>query len=538
MMMLRSLTVCSLLTAVSGYVHNDPPRDKTRPHNAGDGAQGAQQRTQGQTNQDPQRPQQQQRPQSAATTAGSAVNANKQMPPFPHFRFISWDKMSENVRHHAHKVGYQEKNWNKPGAHNLERLSFDDIHANHIQVYDELMAMGFEAGSQWDCYINHYRALDWANLGAHQQDYQVLGWTQALWDDGEEEAETEGGYWTDMTPQQQIAASNLCYTQEMWDDVVLPLWGQDDGKGGETDQDENNNSNHNLPQKQVDQKQDVYDTIYDEQDRTPDTIPIGPNTAHNSRGVETPFFRYNAWSDLSADVKKLAHQADYNGKTWNSLDTEKMDFETIGEEDPEIHVALVQLGFTAKVWDCYMIHYRSYEWGELKDAGVQQYYATLGWTEDSWNDEADPPATDGAYWPDLSQEQQDAAYELCYFRETWDEVSMQFWPRTTVNSPVEYAKDYAKTHPASASGAVVITITVLIGLLFCCACCCKFLFFPSTPQVTTASRKDLEMYRYDERDIHAQVYRDDPAIITDDSNSAKFTDAVEDFAINNKASIV
>jgi hypothetical protein len=436
-------------------------------------------------------------------------------PPVPHFRFISWDKLSDTVRHHAHKVGYEEKNWNKLMTNKLEEHSMDQIHTDKIEVYDELMALGFVDAPQWDCYVNHYRALDWDAMDAtHQTSYATLGWTKAMWDDDVDEPDSEDSYWDDLTSDQLAAAQTLCYSQQMWDDVLLPLWLEDDGKGGSETQDLVEQEGLGSAQEQeeeVEKKQDAYDAIYDPEDQTAPGVPIGPRTAHNSRGIDTPFFRYNAWEDLTDDAKALAKHAHYNGKSWDSFDSEKLDFKTLGKVAPNVQQAMTKLGFSEAQYDCHMIHYRTYDWDELRTAGVQQYYVALGWTRSSWDDEDDAPDTEGMYWPDLSQEQQDAAYELCYFRETWDEVSMQFWPRTTANSPMDYAKDYAKSHPVKTSGVALITFTVLVGMCFCCACACHAVFAKSKSLKTG---KDLEMYQYDEQDnIQPQgSYRDDPTI--------------------------
>jgi hypothetical protein len=475
-MLVLGLTVSSLLAATAASVHADPTHSHV----------------------------------PRTTTTSTTTTA----PAVPHFRFISWDQLSDTLRHHAHKVGYEEKNWNKLGTNKLEELAFDDIHSDHILVYDELVALGFVNAPQWDCYINHYRAWDWSEMdAAHQTSYTTLGWTQDMWDEDVDEPDTEDSYWDDLTTAQQAVAQNICYSQQTWDDIVLPLWGEDDGKGGSDTQEaveKEHLSSEQEKEAQVAEKQDVYDSIYDPEDQTPPGVPVGPRMAHNSRGIETPFFRYNAWEDLTDDVKLLAKQAHYNGKSWDSFDSEKLDFETLGKTAPKIQQAMIKLGFSGAQYDCHMIHYRTYDWDELNEAGVQQHYVALGWTSGSWDEDDDAPATDGMYWPDLSQAQQDAAYELCYFRETWDEVSMQFWPRTTANSPLDYAKDYAKTHPVKTSGAAFITLTVLVGMCFCCACACRALFVKHN---SFKAGKDLEMYQYDQDNIQPQEsYRDDPTI--------------------------
>ncbi len=60
------------------------------------------------------------------------------------------------------------------------------------------------------------------------------------------------------------------------------------------------------------------------------------------------------------------------------------------------------------------------EWTDLNPA-EQGLWKTLGWSEASWNDEADPPASEAKGWADLSASEQEAARSLGYEQGTWDE---------------------------------------------------------------------------------------------------------------------
>ena len=94
----------------------------------------------------------------------------------------------------------------------------------------------------------------------------------------------------------------------------------------------------------------------------------------------------------------------------------------------------------------------------------------------------------------------DSYGQVGYFRETWDDVGLQFWPRTTSNT--DSLKKYIQDHPAAAGGGAFVTITILIGIVFACGC-----FFRGTGQAKTALAKDLEMYG-----VHdfGEGYKDDP----------------------------
>ena len=51
----------------------------------------------------------------------------------------------------------------------------------------------------------------------------------------------------------------------------------------------------------------------------------------------------------------------------------------------------------------------------------QKLWGALGWKEDSWDEDEDPPAEDDLYWKDLKAPQQEAAQKLGYTQALWDE---------------------------------------------------------------------------------------------------------------------
>lgn len=335
-----------------------------------------------------------------------------------------------------------------------------------------------------------------------QEAFKTLGWTQELWDT-DDSPDIEDEYWADLSVEQVEAAASLCYSQTLWDEVAIPLWIHDDGTGssdraediaeGETDDEV------------VEEKTDIYESIYDPNDRDTFDGPTGPSSAHNSRDIPIPMFRFDPWDELTPEMKGLAEKAHYNEKNWNTLNSkndENKDFEAIGEDHPGALKALKDMGFTEEQWDCYMSHYTTYEWDELKEAGVQEHYVNLGWNHKMWNED-DKPDVMGRYWPDLTETQRNAAYELCYFRETWDDVSLQFWPRTTSNTDW---KAYALAHPAQTGGASMVLVTLLVGLVFAIACCRR-----GNCRIARGSNQkdnDLEMFG---QDGIGGGYRDEPA---------------------------
>ena len=58
-------------------------------------------------------------------------------------------------------------------------------------------------------------------------------------------------------------------------------------------------------------------------------------------------------------------------------------------------------------------------WEDMSKA-EQDLWGVLGWTEEAWNEEAKPPASEDKYWNQLSDEEREACGKLGYTKESWD----------------------------------------------------------------------------------------------------------------------
>jgi hypothetical protein len=58
-------------------------------------------------------------------------------------------------------------------------------------------------------------------------------------------------------------------------------------------------------------------------------------------------------------------------------------------------------------------------WEDMSKA-EQALWGVLGWTEEAWNEEAKPPASEDKYWNQLSDEERAACEKLSYTKESWD----------------------------------------------------------------------------------------------------------------------
>ena len=70
-------------------------------------------------------------------------------------------------------------------------------------------------------------------------------------------------------------------------------------------------------------------------------------------------------------------------------------------------------GDPTEFWD-------EFGWNEMTKA-EQELWGVLGWTEESWEEEAKQPASEDKYWNQLTEEEQEAAKKLGYDKKSWDE---------------------------------------------------------------------------------------------------------------------
>lgn len=106
------------------------------------------------------------------------------------------------------------------------------------------------------------------------------------------------------------------------------------------------------------------------------------------------------------------------------LDLEKVAYIDLTTEE-KTHVSTLDLN--EDKWDCFVNHYNGFYWSNLEDMDVAVYWKVLGWSESSWDDETSLPDTEDMTWDELSSEQQEAAYKLCYFDKSWDWVVLSEW---------------------------------------------------------------------------------------------------------------
>lgn len=128
----------------------------------------------------------------------------------------------------AVSLGYDATKWDHPGTHDLEALSYRLIPTRlSVGLVQVLEQVGFSASS-WDCCINHYIGNTWQELEQRgvASSYEVLGWNEGTWSDHEFYPETERLFWHELSLDERHAAEQLCFTQELWDEIPIHRWDQ------------------------------------------------------------------------------------------------------------------------------------------------------------------------------------------------------------------------------------------------------------------------------------------------------------------------
>jgi len=168
---------------------------------------------------------------------------------------------------------------------------------------------------------------------------------------------------------------------------------------------------------------------------------LGQSTAQ-----DYPTFRYRVWSSLTADTKEAAGSLGYTQYTWDNPGSAAIEKNTWSQmEDMGMRQYARTIGFFLHSWECYVNHYLSYTWDELKDVrtksggNVIEYYETLGWTSSNWLPSNNPPpSSEQKYWDTLTEAEKNAGRNVCYFKESWNlQFSIEQWPPYTAptNAP-------------------------------------------------------------------------------------------------------
>jgi hypothetical protein len=178
--------------------------------------------------------------------------------------------------------------------------------------------------------------------------------------------------------------------------------------------------------------------------------------------IAEPEFRYVEWNDLSQAKQAVAGTGlGYAVATWNNPGTAEVEELSWTSLTVANQAAAVTLGFNEEVWDCFINHYDDFFWEDLATEEVQQYYVTLGWTEDSWNGDADAPESDAFFYNELTAEEKAAANELCYDENLWNEETLPF-KSSPLTSPPTSAPTRAPTSSGRRTDSTMVVLATAI----------------------------------------------------------------------------
>ena len=162
----------------------------------------------------------------------AAANGQRQLPDYPEFRFVDFQTLSNNTQPNVHysAVGldYDRASWNSPGTNPIEDLTFAAIATtNDVNL---VLYMGFSP-SVWDCWVNHYMGYSWLDLISINLDTaaETLGFNETTWGFVMSDSSAVGTTafdksWIMLTSEEKMAASELCYIQELWDEDPIDQW--------------------------------------------------------------------------------------------------------------------------------------------------------------------------------------------------------------------------------------------------------------------------------------------------------------------------
>ncbi|KAL7553210.1 hypothetical protein ACHAWF_016467 [Thalassiosira exigua] len=141
----------------------------------------------------------------------------------------------------------------------------------------------------------------------------------------------------------------------------------------------------------------------------------------NSVSLTVPGKRYVSWSLLNDTDKHVAQvNLGYTSNSWDEPGTNELEEYSYAELNTDEKSGATSLGISDHTWDCHINHYHAYWWADLEIRGSDQYFKALGWDEDSWDGDGQTPRSEDLNWDDLTEKEQLAASQLCYFRELWD----------------------------------------------------------------------------------------------------------------------
>ena len=140
-----------------------------------------------------------------------------------------------------------------------------------------------------------------------------------------------------------------------------------------------------------------------------------------------PKLRFVEWKKLGFSELATAKLLGYSRYSWNNLEILELEETSFDDLSSTEQYGAMALGFDEETWDCFMSHYCSYSWEKLEETDIAQYFTTLGWTQNSWDNDGKAPDSEDKSWKKLTTEEKFAATKLCYTENAWNWVALPSW---------------------------------------------------------------------------------------------------------------
>lgn len=135
--------------------------------------------------------------------------------------------------------------------------------------------------------------------------------------------------------------------------------------------------------------------------------------------------RWLPWNELDRDIQiEVSEALGYNKINWNNLKTnevEKLRWSDLSERKKS---AATKLGFDEWSWNCWMNNFESFSWKQLYEWELTPYLESLGWSKQKWNAQNGPPILKRYRWDELTNEQQESAMQLCFYKSSYDALNI------------------------------------------------------------------------------------------------------------------
>jgi hypothetical protein len=128
-------------------------------------------------------------------------------------KMIPFSSLSSAEQTAATSLKYNSTTWPQLHTNSLEKESFNALTSEQRSFASSLLY----PGECWDCKVNHYEGFNWyAMSDVVKQSWGILGWNQSNWELGATFPPSESKHWIDLSPDEQLAAQDLCYNESIW----------------------------------------------------------------------------------------------------------------------------------------------------------------------------------------------------------------------------------------------------------------------------------------------------------------------------------